>query len=111
MTTDWPDLLDLLTAVATNPHPLATPERERIIAAMEVVAGDNDGVIDPNVVRRALTNPTTGALDVNPRVLSASYAALAARGFLTRAGWVESDDARGHNGGKRISLWRWTVVA
>jgi len=111
MSADALDLLELLDSISTNPHPLATPERERIIAAMEVVAGANDGLIDPNIVRRTLTNPVTGALDVNPQVLAATYSSLRQRGFLRRVGWVDSDDVRGGNQGKRISLWRWTPAA
>lgn len=103
MTTDQ---LDLLTAVADNPQPLAAQYRERIERAIIVDATCHGDIVDSNRVRRLLSNDH--GLTVPPRQLSATYAALAARGFLEPAGWTVNTDRAGRNGGKPARLWRWT---
>ncbi len=107
MTAEAPDLLDLLTAVADNPTPLAERYRERSHAAMIAAAetSADRATIDPNVVRRLLSNDH--GLTVDPRILSAQYAALRARGVIQRTGhYVESDDRLGRNGGKLLRTYR-----
>ena len=109
MSAAQPDLLDLLHAVARNPHPTRTAEQLRIEDAIRTDAAHHFGEISPNRVRAMLTNATTRRLDVNPRVLSAQYSALRAEGKIVRDGWIESDDTRGGNAGKRISRYRWVA--
>ena len=105
MTTEAPDLLDLLTAVADNPQPLAERYRERIHAAMIAAAemSDDRRTVNPNRVRELLSNEH--GLTVPPRMLSASYGVLRSQGVLVRKGWVESTDSRGGNRGKLIHAW------
>jgi hypothetical protein len=107
MTTEAPDLLDLLTAVADNPHPLADRDKQRIRAAFIAAAeiSDDKRTIDPNVVRDLLSNEH--GLTVDNNRLSASYGSYRAKGLIQRTGWVESTDRRGKNAGKLIHLWRW----
>jgi hypothetical protein len=107
MTAVQESLTDLLDALSTGPEAWRVKERERIVAAMAVDSATH-GTIDPNRVRRLLTNPRTGLLDVNPSVLSSTYSSLRTRKVITRVGWVESDDSHGKNGGKRLGLWAWT---
>ena len=101
--------LDLLTAVADNPQPLAAQYRDRIVAAIVTDATCHGDIVDSNRVRRLLSNDH--GLTVPPRQLSATYSALAARGFLEPAGWTTSDDVRGGNAGKPARLWRWVGAA
>lgn len=98
--------LDLLAAVAENPHPLAEADRRTITAAIMRDAMDHDGVVSPNRVRAALSN--AHGLTVAPRQLSATYSSLAARGVLRSLGWQgTNDDVRGGNAGRPMRLWQW----
>lgn len=98
--------LDLLTAVADDPGPLADRDRRTITAAIMADAMDHDGVVSPNRVRAALSN--AHGLTVRPRMLSATYSALAARGVLRSLGWTEvNDDVRGGNAGRPGRQWQW----
>ena len=98
--------LDLLAAVADNPHPIAEENRHRITAAIMRDAMNHEGVVSPNRVRSALSNEH--GLTVHPRQLSATYSALAARGVLRSLGWEgTNDDVRGGNAGRPMRLWQW----
>ncbi len=101
--------LDILSAVADNPQPLAEQYRDRIVAAIATDATTHGDIVDSNRVRRLLSNDH--GLTVPPRQLSATYAALAARGFLEPAGWTVNTDRAGRNGGKPARLWRWVGAA
>ncbi|WP_309132673.1 DNA methyltransferase [Brevibacterium sp.] len=81
-------------------------DQRRIEAAMRMVARANDGFLDPNKVRDALTNQH--GLTVDPRVLSARYSALAGRKVIKRAGSIRNLDAAGRNQGK--PMWLYEVV-
>ena len=97
--------LDLL-AIAENPHPIADRDRRAITAAIMADAMDHDGVVSPNRVRAALSN--AHGLTVAPRVLSATYSALATKGVLSSLGWTEvNDDHRGGNAGRPGRQWQW----
>ena len=107
MTADALDLLDLLEQVSNGPESWRIAERDRVIAAMSV-AFEADGCINPNRVRSLLTNPTTGELDVNPRVLSATYSSRRQRGVIRHVGWTTSTDAHGGNAGKPARTYAFT---
>jgi hypothetical protein len=100
------DQLDLLTAVAENPTPIAEGYRNRIRAAIVADAREHGGEVNPNRVRARLLHPASGRLDVDPRILSATYAALRAQGVLVHDGWTTNGDTAGRNGGKPLRLWR-----
>ena len=96
--------LDLLTAIADNPTPLAEDYRRRIRAAMSDDATTHGGIVNPNRVRAALSGPH--GLTVDPRMLSATYGALRAKGVLVFWRWVDNDDVHGRNAGKQQRTWR-----
>lgn len=95
--------LDLL-AVAENPHPLADEARARIRAAIVAEAREHGGRVDPNRVRARLSDEN--GLQVPPRMLSATYSAMASRGELSSLGFIGvNDDHAGGNAGKPQRLW------
>ncbi len=97
--------LDLL-AIADNPQPWADEYRHRILAAIKADADAHDGRISTNRVRAALSNEH--GLTVDPRMLSATYSALAARGVIRSLGWLDTnDDHRGGNAGRPARAWQW----
>lgn len=97
--------LDLL-AIADNPQPWADEYRHRILAAIKADADAHDGRISTNRVRSALSN--ANGLTVDPRMLSATYSALAARGVIRSLGWLDTnDDVRGGNAGRPARAWTW----
>lgn len=98
--------LDLLTSVAENPTPIADGYRHRILAAIKADADAHDGRISTNRVRSALSN--ANGLTVDPRMLSATYSALAARGVIRSLGWLDTnDDTRSGNAGRPARAWEW----
>lgn len=97
--------LDLLAAVADNPHPLADRDRKAILEAIRKDAHDHGGRISTNRVRRALSNQH--GLTVHPRALSAAYSSLARRKVIVSLGYIDvNDDERG-NAGKPCRAWQW----
>lgn len=98
--------LDLLAAVADNPSPLAARYRDRIRQAIAGDAREHGGEVNPNRVRARLLHPASGRLDVDPRILSATYSALRSQGVLVHAGWTTNDDVNGRNVGRPQRLWR-----
>jgi hypothetical protein len=95
--------LDLL-AIAENPHPLADEARARIRAAIIAEARQHGGRVDPNRVRARLSN--ANGLEVPPRMLSATYSAMAGRGELSSLGYIGvNDDQAGGNAGKPQRVW------
>lgn len=94
-----------------NGDPLHARDRERTITAIVADASEHDGLVDPNRVRARLTHTNAdGSTDlvVYPRVLSAVYQGLAAKGVIEFAGWIDSTDARGRNNGKPARSYRLT---
>ena len=62
--------------------------------------------VDPNTVRRLLTNQR-GELTIAPRRLSAFYNRAAGKdGFLDFSHWGINDDAKGRNKGKPCRIYR-----
>jgi hypothetical protein len=99
-----PDQLDLLASVAENPHPLADEARARIRAAIVDDARAHSGQVDPNRVRARLSDEH--GLQVPPRMLSATYSAMAGRGELTSLGFIGTNyDHAGGNYGKPCRIW------
>lgn len=98
--------LDLLTAVADDPTPIAEGYRRRIRAAIKADAREHGGEVNPNRVRARLLHPASGRLDVDPRILAAQFGALSAQKVLAHAGWTTNDDRHGRNAGKPLRLWR-----
>ncbi|MGE3449005.1 MAG: hypothetical protein AB7H92_15660 [Microbacteriaceae bacterium] len=99
--------LDLL-AVADNPQPWADEYRQRIVAAIKADAAAHDWRISTNRVRAALSN--ANGLTVDPRMLSATYSALAAEGRLESLGYLgTNDDTAAGNAGKPQRHWRWVA--
>jgi len=121
------DLLDVLAAEPPRPRP-AGPEvdaicalllgdpmhardRERIVTALVEDARRHDGHVDPNRVRVSLTRENAdGSADlvVFPRLLGATYQALAKKGVLELTGWTTSTDTRGRNVGRPARSYRLT---
>lgn len=101
--------LDLLS-VADNPQPWAVDYRAKIVAAIRDDAAAHDGRISTNRVRAALSNDH--GLTVGPRMLSATYSALAAKGIIRSLGWLDTnDDVRGGNAGRPARAWQWVGAA
>lgn len=93
------DLLDLVATDTTN------TDRARSEAAIRADAAAHGGLVDPNRVRVALTDGN-GDLTVRPRVLAATYSALARMGVLVAAGRVASTDLRSRNRHHDLTAWR-----
>lgn len=86
--------------------PIHEDDRAAIVRAIFDAADAADGEIDPNIVRPHI--PTW----VQPRVVGATYNALATRGVIAWTGeWVTSDDSRGRNSGKPARLYRLVTKA
>lgn len=127
--------LDLLDALAAEPLPAAPPrprgagpevdaicalllgdpmhalDRERIVVALVEDARRHDGHVDPNRVRAGLTRENADGssdLTVYPRLLGATYQALAKKGVLEFVGWTTSTDTRGRNAGRPARSYRLT---
>jgi hypothetical protein len=94
--------LDLLALVADD-H-IHTGDRQTIEAAIRDDAAAHGGQVCPNRVRASLTNEY--GLTVYPRVLSATYSALASAGVIEHDGWTTNTDRRGGNAGKPARLWK-----
>lgn len=95
----------VLEAVYVSTH-VHGEDHKRIDAAMRKVARANEGFVDPNKVRTALTN--NWGLTVDPRVLSARYMFLRGRKIIARAGTIVNLDAAGRNQGK--PMWLYEVI-
>lgn len=93
----------LLRALAGDPKNAA--DRLRIVRAIVAASRAERGVVDPNRVRGLLAG-TDQRLVVNPRLLSATYSALAHTKHLEPHGYVISTDVRGGNSGKLVRRWR-----
>lgn len=98
----------VIEAVNSSTH-IHDDDQKRIEAAMRAVAKSNSGFIDPNKVRATLTGKH--GLTVEPRVLSARYAALSGRKIIARAGSIRNLDSAGRNQGKPMWLYEVTDEA
>lgn len=102
MTTEAPDLLDLLH---DDPSPLNVDHVTAITAAILVVGETTPGGrISPNAVR-ALLRRTHGFLPA-PQRIGPTYRALVKAGQITRDGWETNDDIEGGNNGKPARTYR-----
>jgi hypothetical protein len=89
------DLLDLIADSDDLGHHRAEVER-----AIWAVAVDNDGHIDPNLVRRILPGW------VKPQAVGPTYRAMTLAGDIEPDGWTTNDDTRGRNSGKPLRTYR-----
>ena len=99
------DQLDLLDAIANDPTTIGQMNKERIEWAIRQVAADHDDYVDPNLVRKLLSNEH--GLTVNPRQLSATYSSLRRRGMIQHVGNTLNTDTAGGNAGKPLRTYRW----
>jgi hypothetical protein len=102
MTTTANEQASLLDLIASDP--IHRDDRAKVEAAIREDAALHFGEINPNRVRAALTNQY--GLMVYPRVLSATYSALASAGVIEHDGWTTNTDRRGGNAGKPARLWK-----
>lgn len=77
-------------------------DREAVVEAILTAADENDGEVDPNVVRPLIPEW------VYPRCIGATYWSLARAGVIEPAGWTVSQDTKGSNSGRPARLWRLT---
>jgi hypothetical protein len=89
------DLLDLIADAENLGHDRAEVER-----AIWAVAVDNNGHIDPNLVRRILPGW------VKPQAVGPTYRAMTLTGDIEPDVWTTNDDTRGRNSGKPLRTYR-----
>lgn len=75
-------------------------DRQIILDAIETVAADGGGLIDPNELRGHLFGR------VEPKVIGATIQGLARRGHLEPAGWTVTTGSRTGNNGRPARVWR-----
>jgi len=80
--------------------PIHERDRAAVVAAIVAAAQEDDGYVDPNLVRSRLSGR------VYPRVTGATYYALRRAGVLEPAGWTVSTDTAGRNTGKPCRMYR-----
>ena len=90
--------VEAVTALITA-DPSHAEDVQTVIDAIEMVARDNDGQVDPNAVRRLLP------AHVHPQTIGAVYNQLTSRGRLERIGWTTNEDRAGRNYGKPLALY------
>lgn len=76
-------------------------DREVIIAAIEDVAAENGGRVDPNELRRVIAG------QVQPQVIGAVVQGLARRGHLEPDGFTITEGSSSGNNGRPARVWRW----
>lgn len=94
---------DELCEALVQAHP---DDFEVVVAAFRAAAARHNGEVDQNFVR-AILPPS-----LNPRVISATYRVMRAKGRkggpgLVKIGTNISDDIRGRNAGREQPLYRW----
>ena len=102
--------LDLLAAIPKRDtaailrliagDPLHQRDREAVVEAILDVADENDGAIDPNLVR-----PRIPAW-VYPKVVGPTYSSLRAAKVISADGFVIYDDVKGGNAGRWVRRYR-----
>lgn len=93
MTDDYGDLLTMLDEDRIHADDSAT-----VKAAVLTDGRANGGNVDPNRVRKMLTNQH--GLIVFHKTIGPAYHALRTAGLIVPNGWVVSDDKAGRNAGK-----------
>lgn len=88
-----------------DPHPLKDSDRRLILSRFVKVARENGGVIDPNLVRRLLTDHN-GDYIVSSRAVSGAYSALHSKGITVAVEPTRNTDVRGGNRGKLLNRWK-----
>lgn len=101
MSNDFGDLLTLIDSDRIHADDSAT-----VKAAILADGQANGGSVDPNRVRKMLTNEH--GLTVYHRTIGAAYYALRTAGLIERDGITESDDKAGRNAGRIIRTYRLT---
>lgn len=95
------DLLDLV-ALGSPSLPTADDEWQRWQFAARTVANENDGIVDPNLLR-----PLVRGVVAHQR-LGAFVSRAVARKLIEPTGqWVISDDTEGRNAGRPARQYRW----
>lgn len=92
---DTQGTLDLL-----NLDPGHHVDRQIILDAIETVAADGGGLIDPNELRGHLYGR------VEPKVIGATIQGLARRGHIEPAGWTTTQGSASGNNGRPARVWR-----
>lgn len=75
-------------------------DREAVRLAILAAAFDDDGRIDPNLVRTSL--PAW----VRPQIIGPTYRAMCLEGVIEPDGWTTSTDSHGRNYGKPARTYR-----
>lgn len=101
MSDDYGDLLTTL-----DEDRIHAADSTTIKAAILADGKANGGTINPNRVRKMLTNEH--GLTVWHKAVGPAYYALRSAGLIERAGLAESDDKAGRNAGKPIRLYALT---
>lgn len=81
--------------------PRHNTDQEIILAAVEMVAAEHDGIVDPNELRRLITGR------VQPNVIGAVVQGLAKKGLLEPHGFTVTTGSSSHNNGRPARVWRW----
>lgn len=75
-------------------------DRQIILAAIEIVADEGDGVVDPNKLRRLVSGR------VQPNVIGATIQGLAKQGHLEPHGFTITTGSASGNNGRPARTWK-----
>ena len=95
------DTTDTLALMRLDPR--HNTDRQIILAAIEIVADEGDGVVDPNKLRRLVSGR------VQPNVIGATIQGLAKQGRLEPHGFTVTTGSTSHNNGRPARVWRWVA--
>jgi len=85
--------------------PIHAADRARVINAIIATADADADRVDPNRLRRRLTDEH-GQSTVYPAVIGSTFSALAARGVLVSIGWTTTAGSKSHNNGRPARVRR-----
>lgn len=85
--------------------PIHAADRARVINAIIATADADADRVDPNRLRRRLTDEH-GRSTVYPAVIGSTFSALAARGVLVSIGWTTTAGSKSHNNGRPARVRR-----
>ena len=94
-----PDTQAILDLIAGDP--CHRRDRAAVVEAIRATAKAHHGQVNPNAVRPRIP------ASVQPRVIGATYNALAKAHVIAQDGWVKSTDAKGRNSGRPVRCYRW----
>lgn len=92
------DTADTLALMRLDPR--HNTDRQIILAAIDMVADENDGVVDPNKLRLLVTGR------VQPNAIGAIVQGLAKQGYLEPHGFTVTTGSTSHNNGRPCRVWR-----